>query len=430
MRIPIQSVTPSSGQAEVCGWVHEVRDLGGLAFFLIRDRTGIIQVTIPKKRTSEAVLSAAKQVSRESVVRVAGIVKAIDKAPGGREIVPDVFEIVSLADSPLPLDVVEKVPADLDTRLDARFLDARRPRVAAVFQIRSAAMHAINQYLHNEGFINITTPKIVAAATEGGTDLFPIAYFDKEAFLNQSPQLYKQMMMAAGFEKVYEIGPIFRAEEHNTTKHLNEATSIDIEVSYADHLEVMRILEELIVKTYEYVSMTCSDQLTNLEIPDFSIPKTPFPRLCYGDAIEIARKKIEDPIQYGDDISPAAERAIGAEMGGHYFIMDWPSEIRPYYAMPCENDPTICKAFDLMHPRMELSSGAQRVHQHDLLVQQIKKKGLNPESFEFYLRPFRYGIPPHAGWGLGADRLVMTMLGLSNVREAVLFPRDMHRLVP
>jgi aspartyl-tRNA synthetase len=430
MRIPIQSVTPASGDAEICGWVHEVRDLGGLAFFLIRDRTGIIQVTIPKKRTSEAVLAAAKQVSRESVVRVAGKVKAIDKAPGGRELVPDVFEIISLADSPLPLDVVEKVPADLDTRLDARFLDARRPRVAAIFHIRSAATHAINQYLHDEDFINITTPKIVAAATEGGTELFPIAYFDKEAFLNQSPQLYKQMMMAAGFEKVFEIGPIFRAEEHNTTKHLNEATSIDIEVSYADHLEVMRILEELIVRTYEYVRATCGDQLANLEIADFVIPNAPFPRLQYRDAIEIAKKKIEDPIKYGDDISPAAERAIGAEMGGHYFIVDWPSEIRPYYAMPYENDPTICKAFDLMHPRMELSSGAQRVHQHDRLVQQIKKKGLNPESFEFYLRPFRYGMPPHAGWGLGTDRLIMTMLGLSNVREAVLFPRDMHRLVP
>jgi len=430
MRIPIQSVTPASGHAEVCGWVHEVRDLGGLAFFLIRDRTGIIQVTIPKKRASEAVLTAVKQVSRESVVRVSGMVKAIDKAPGGRELVPDIFEIISMAESPLPLDVVEKVPADLDTRLDARFLDARRPRVAAVFQIRSAVMHAINQYLHHEGFINITTPKIVAAATEGGTELFPIAYFNKEAFLNQSPQLYKQMMMAAGFEKVYEIGPIFRAEEHNTTKHLNEATSIDIEVSYADHFEVMRILEELIVKTYEYVNTTCSVQLANLEISDFIVPKSPFPRLPYRDAIEIAKKEIEDPIEYGDDISPAAERAIGAEMGGHYFIVDWPSEIRPYYAMPYENDPSICKAFDLMHPRMELSSGAQRIHQYDLLVRQIRKKGLNPESFEFYLRPFRFGMPPHAGWGLGADRLVMTMVGLSNVREAVLFPRDMHRLVP
>jgi len=430
MRIPIQNVTPESGQAEVCGWVHEVRDLGGLAFMLIRDRTGIIQVTIPKKKVSEAVLAAVKAVSRESVVRVTGPVKAIEKAPGGRELVPESIEIISLAETPLPLDVSEKVSAELDTRLDARFLDVRRPRVAAVFEIRSAATYAINEFLHNEGFTNITTPKIVAAATEGGTELFPIAYFDKEAFLNQSPQLYKQMMMAAGCEKVYEIGPIFRAEEHNTTKHLNEATSIDIEVSFADHLEVMRILENLIVKTYEYVDKTCSVQLANIGVEDFAVPKAPFPRLPYAEAIEIAAKKIEDPIKYGDDVSPAAERAIGAEMGGHYFIVDWPSEIRPYYAMQYEDDPSICKAFDMMHPRMELSSGAQREHRHDILVKQIAQKGLNPESFEFYLRPFRYGMPPHAGWGLGADRLVMTMLGLSNVREAVLFPRDLHRLVP
>ena len=430
MRIPISSVTPESGHAEVCGWVHEVRDLGGLAFLLIRDRTGIIQVTIPKKKVSEAVLAAVKAVSRESVVKAAGPVKAIDKAPGGRELVPETVEIVSLAETPLPLDVSEKVPAELDTRLDARFLDVRRPRVAAVFEIRSAATYAINEYLHNEGFTSITTPKIVAAATEGGTELFPIAYFDKEAFLNQSPQLYKQMMMAAGCEKVYEIGPIFRAEEHNTTKHLNEATSIDIEVSFADHHEVMRILENLIVRTYEYVDRTCSIQLANIGVENFAIPKAPFPRLPYAEAIEIAAKKIEDPIKYGDDISPAAERAIGAEMGGHYFIVDWPSAIRPYYAMQYEDDPSICKAFDMMHPKMELSSGAQREHRHDILVQQIAAKGLNPDSFEFYLRPFRFGMPPHAGWGLGADRLVMTMLNLSNVREAVLFPRDLHRLVP
>ncbi len=430
MRIPIQSVTPETGHAEVCGWVHEVRDLGGLAFFLIRDRTGILQVTIPKKKASEAVLAAAKKVSRESVVRIAGTIKAMEKAPGGRELVPDSFEIISLAGTPLPLDVSEKVGAELDTRLDARFLDVRRPRVAAVFQIRSAAMHAAHNYFHKEGFISITTPKIVAAATEGGTELFPIAYFDKEAFLNQSPQLYKQMMMAGGFEKVCEIGPIFRAEEHNTTKHLNEATSIDIEVSYADHHEVMKILEDLIIKIYEYVNRSCSDQLSNLECTDFTVPKAPFTRLPYREAIEIAQRTCSEPIKYGDDISAAAEHAIGDEMGAHYFITDGPTEIRPYYAMPYEDDPSICKAFDLMHPRMELASGAERVHQYDLLVQQIKKKGLNPESFEFYLRPFRYGMPPHAGWGLGAERLIMTMLGLSNVREAVLFPRDMHRLVP
>src|SRR5690606_19142155 len=189
------------------GFVHELRDLGGLSFLLVRDRTGIIQVTVPKKKVPEAVLSAVRLVSRESVVRVAGTVKAIDKAPGGRELVPETFEIVSLAESPLPLDVVEKVPAELDTRLDSRFLDARRPRVAAVFQVRNACMRAIYEYLFSSGFIQITTPKVVAAATEGGTELFPIAYFEKEAFLNQSPQLYKQMMMGAGFEKVFEIGP-------------------------------------------------------------------------------------------------------------------------------------------------------------------------------------------------------------------------------
>jgi len=430
MRMPIQAVTPETERAEILGWVHEYRDLGGLSFLLVRDRTGIIQVTIPKKKVTEQVLSSVKLVSRESVVRVAGIVKAIEKAPGGRELVPDLFEIVSMSASPLPLDVVEKVPAELDTRLDARFLDARRPRIAAVFHIRSAVMRAVHDYLFSRGFVHITTPKVVAAATEGGTELFPIAYFEKEAFLNQSPQLYKQMMMAAGFEKVFEIGPIFRAEEHNTTKHLNEATSIDVEVSFADHLEVMDLLEDLVRSCYRTVQDQCSPFLEELEIRNFEVPDTPFPRLSYSDAIEIAAAKTSEPIRYGDDIGTAAEKAIGEEMGVHYFITDWPTEIKPYYAMPYETDPAICKAFDLMHPRMELSSGAERVHQHDLLVQQIQAKGLNPDNFSFYLEPFRYGMPPHSGWGLGAERLLMTMLGLPNIREAVLFPRDRHRLVP
>ncbi|HUU76163.1 MAG TPA: aspartate--tRNA(Asn) ligase [Methanoregulaceae archaeon] len=430
MRIPVSEVTPQTKEAEIMGWVHEVRDLGGLAFFLIRDRTGIIQVTIPKKKVEESVLSIIKEVSRESVVRVRGQVKAIDKAPGGRELIPDTFEIISRSDSPMPLDVVEKVPAELDTRLDSRFLDARRPRVSAVFEIRSAVMQAVHEFLFHKGFMHISTPKIVAAATEGGTELFPIAYFEKEAFLNQSPQLYKQMLMGAGFEKVFEIGPIFRAEEHNTTKHLNEATSIDVEVSFSDHNDVMKLLEELIVHVYRFVDDNCQMPLQNIEIGDFTVPESPFPRLAYREAIEIASAKTGELFEYGDDIGTAAEKAIGVEMGGHYFIVDWPTEIKPYYAMPYDHDPSVCKAFDLMHPRMELSSGAQRVHQHDLLVRQIASKGLNPDNFEFYLTPFRYGMPPHAGWGLGAERLVMTMLGLSNIREAVLFPRDRHRLVP
>jgi aspartyl-tRNA synthetase len=237
------------------------------------------------------------------------------------------------------------------------------------------------------------------------------------------------MMMAAGFEKVFEIAPIFRAEEHNTARHLNEATSIDVEISFADHEDVMDLLERVVVGCYTKVAEECPTAIDALGI-DFAVPNAPFPRITYAEAIDIAAISIEEDITYGDDLSTAAEKAIGDEMGEHYFITDWPTAIKPYYAMPFEDEPSVCKAFDLMHPRMELSSGAQRIHQHDLLVEQIQAKGLSPESFEFYLKPFRYGMPPHAGWGLGMERLVMTMLDLPNIREAVLFPRDRHRVTP
>jgi aspartyl-tRNA synthetase len=430
MRIPIREVTPELERATIAGWVHEERDLGGLAFFLIRDRSGIMQVTVPKKKVPEDVLIAIKEVSRESVVRVEGIIKPTEKAPGGRELVPDRFEILAKAASPLPLDVAEKVPAEIDTRLDARFLDVRRPRIAAIFSIRSRVMEATQRFLFREEFTQITTPKVVAAATEGGTDLFPIAYFEKEAFLSQSPQLYKQMMMAAGCEKVFEIGPIFRAEEHNTVRHLNEATSIDVEVSFADHTDVMVLLETLIHEIYSSVAENCATELELLGIPDLQVPEKSLPRLPYAEAIDIAARKSEEPIAYGDDLGTASERAIGEEMGTHYFITEWPTAIRPYYAMPSAADPSICNAFDLMHPKMELSSGAQRCHVYDQLVDQLRSKGLSPEGFEFYLKPFQYGMPPHAGWGLGAERLVMTMCNLQNIREAVLFPRDRHRVTP
>lgn len=430
MRTPIAQVTPGIERATCAGFVHEIRDLGGLTFVLLRDRTGILQVTVPKKRVPPEVAGAVRSVSRESVVEVTGEIKATEKAPGGRELVPTSFVILSSADAPLPLDVAEKVPAEIDTRLDVRFLDARRPRIAAIFQVRSAVLRETARYLHEQGCLQITTPKIVAAATEGGTELFPIAYFEKEAFLNQSPQLYKQMMIGAGFERVFEVGPIFRAEEHNTTRHLNEATSIDVEVAFADEGGVMDLLEGLVVSCYEHAATACADALERGGFPGLSVPRRPFPRLPYCEAIDIAAPRIDESIAFGDDLSPAAERAIGEVMGEHYFVTDWPTSIRPYYAMPCEDDPSICRAFDLMHPRMELASGAQRVHQYDLLERQLVAKGLDPASFEFYLRPFRYGMPPHAGWGLGVERLVMTMLDLGNVREAVLFPRDRHRLVP
>ncbi|MDV0443183.1 aspartate--tRNA(Asn) ligase [Methanorbis rubei] len=429
MRIPIKDVTPECERAEVAGWVHEERDLGGLTFLLVRDRTGILQVTIPKKKVSPEVLAAVKEASRESVISCEGVVKATDKAPGGRELVPETLKVISRADTPLPLDVSEKVPAELDTRLDNRYLDLRKPRVNSIFLIRNAALRAVSEFLWDHHFTQVQTPKVVAAATEGGTELFPLAYFDKEAFLNQSPQLYKQMLMSAGFDRVYEIGPIFRAEEHNTVRHLNEATSIDIEMSFADEKDVMKILEEVVSYAYEKVADTCSNELATLGLNDFEVPTAPFPKITYQEAIEIASKKGES-LTFGDDLTTAAEKVVGEEMGTMYFVTEWPSSTRPFYTMAFEDRPEVCRAFDMMHPRMELSSGAQRCHVHSKLVEQIKGKGLNPDAFEFYLNPFRYGMPPHAGWGLGAERLVMTMLDLQNIREGVLFPRDRHRVSP
>ncbi len=409
------------------GWVHEIRDLGGLVFVILRDREGFAQITLPKKKVDPEVFARAKKVRRESVVKVVGVVKKEEKAPNGFEIIPEEFEVLNEADAPLPLDVTEKVPAELDTRLDHRYLDLRKPRVFAIFKIRSEVLNAVREFFHERGFIEVNTPKIVSTATEGGTELFPISYFEREAFLNQSPQLYKQTLMAAGFDRVFEIGPIFRAEEHNTVRHLNEATSIDIEVSFTDHEGVMKVLEDLVVFIHEKVLENCQKQLewvkANLEVPE-----KPFERITYDEAIEIVSKKEEVP--WGEDLSTAALKTLAEHFGGYYFITDWPTESKPFYAMPYEDRPEVCKSFDLMKGWLELASGAQRIHKYDLLVERIKAQGLEPESFGFYLEAFRYGMPPHAGWGLGVERLLMAMLNLKNIREAVLFPRDRQRLVP
>jgi len=427
-----RDITPEMNGATVTvnGWAHEIRDFGGLSFLIVRDREGLVQVTMPKKKVPKEIVDTARGLSRESVVSVTGTVKAEAKAPHGYELIPTAIEVVSMAQAPLPLDPTGKVPADLDTRLDSRFMDLRSPEVTAVFYIRANMVKAIRDYLSSQGCLEIASPKIVATATEGGTELFPISYFEREAFLNQSPQLYKQMMMAGGMDRVYEIGPIFRAEEHATRKHLNEATSIDVELSFATEEDAMQLLENAIAYVYQYVIDKSPEQLKILNI-DLRVPKTPFRRLCYREAIDIAR---QDPecvnLEYGDDLSTQAEHAVGKAIGEHYFIVDWPTSIRAFYSQQCENDPSICKAFDLMHPRMELASGAQREYRYEVLAKKMEEKGLNPESFKFYLDAFKYGMPPHAGWGLGAERLLQTMLNLNNIREAVLFPRDRVRLTP
>jgi nondiscriminating aspartyl-tRNA synthetase len=409
----------------IAGWVHEKRDLGGVFFLIVRDLSGFTQVTVHRKKAEKELFELVKRVPRESVVAIEGEVKSEQKAPNGYEIVPQRMEVLSEASQVLPLDTTGKVGAELDTKLDARFMDLRTERTKQIFIIRSRILKAIRDFLDERGFIELNTPKIVSAATEGGTALFPISYFEREAFLNQSPQLYKQMLMASGFDRVYEIAPIFRAEEHDTTKHLNEATSIDVEVAFVDHEYVMTLLEQLIA--FVYSQMVDYPGLAKLDV-NLEVPKVPFRRITYNEAIDLLYDASER-IEWGEDFSTSAEHTLGKIIGELYFITDWPCAIKPFYAQPAAAE-GICNAFDLMHPRLELSSGSQRVHSYELLRENIESKGLSVDNFEFYLDAFRYGMPPHAGWGLGAERLLMCMLGIGNIREVVLFPRDRRRLVP
>ncbi len=425
-----KKIKPSMKDEEVIlmGWIHEMRDLGGIIFVLLRDRDGVTQITAPSKKIAPELFDELRKLKKESVIAVRGKVQESGKAPNGVEIIPEELKLLSESKLPLPLDTTEKVRAEIDTRLDSRFIDLRKHSVSAIFKIKSRMLHSVRNFLESQDYTEINTPKLVGSATEGGTELFPITYFEREAFLGQSPQLYKQMMMASGFDSVYEIAPIFRAEEHDTLRHLNEVISIDVETAFTDHLDAMDILERMVVNAITDVKEHCQDELETLEI-DLQIPKTPFPRIEYDEMVDMVNSRGVQ-MNHGDDMSRAAEKAMGEIMEGYYFITAWPTAIKPFYVMPDSENPLKSCAFDLMYKDLEISSGAMRVHNHELLVEKIKKQGLNPESFNRYLAAFEYGMPPHAGWGVGAERFTMTMTGLKNIRETVLFPRDRRRLTP
>lgn len=411
----------------VMGRVGDVRDLGGIKFFILSDISGSIQVTAPKAKVGKKLLAKIDGLTQESAVAVRGKVVAAKQAPRGVEIFPSEIRVLNLASVPLPLDPRGRVKANLDTRLDARALDLRRPESLAIFKIRHQVLQSARNHLVSRGFIEVNTPKIVATATESGAALFPISYFEREAFLSQSPQLYKEVLMGC-FDRVFEIGPIFRAEEHDTPRHLNEAISIDIEVAYAAAEDVMKILEDLIVEVFSDVKRKCAEELKTLNYK-LEVPKKPLQRVTYDEALEkLERAGVKVP--WGEDLPTPAEKKLGELIGGAYFVVDWPLKIKPFYTMPKEDNPKLAQAFDLMHKGIELASGGTRVHQEALLVKQLKQKGLNPRNFESHLQSHRAGLPPHAGWGLGLDRLTMALTAIENIRECVLFPRDRKRLTP
>jgi nondiscriminating aspartyl-tRNA synthetase len=434
-RVPIRD---AMGRAIVAGFVEEIRDLKNIRFLVLRDRSGTLQVTAKKGEVPEEVFSQIASLTKESVVCAEGLIVESPIAKLGKELIPSKLHVLSRAGAPLPIDFLhpEVVKTSLDKRLDYRFLDLRSPRSCAIFRVQDALSDAIHRFFKEEGFIEIHTSKLVAQATESGANVFKVDYFGRDAYLAQSPQFYKQMMMAAGFERVFEIGPVFRAEKHHTPRHLCEYTSIDFEMSYISGPEdVMRVLEKLVIFAIEEVLRRCKGELDLLKAK-VEVPKAPFPKITLREAYKILEER-NLKVPYMEDLGPEDERLIASiikeRTGSDFFFLTeyaWAPNSRPFYVMRKEEEPDWTYAFDLFYKGLELTTGGQREHRYEKLREQCALKGLEPEAFRFYLDFFKYGMPPHGGSGTGLERFTMQLLNLSNIREATLLPRDPERLTP
>ncbi len=425
-RVFTSEVSPGK-PVTVSGWIDQVRDLGGLKFFLIRDRSGTIQVTIKKGLVADGMMDMVDKLNREDCVTVQGNSKSSPQAPGGIEIIPEKIQIVSKSATPLPLDTGT---SGKDKRFEYRWLDMRDPKIQNVFKIKDIAFALVRKYFSTTGFVEVHTPVIQAAGAEGGASMFPVIYYQKEAFLRQSPQLYKQMLMASGLDRVYEIGAAFRAEEFHTRKHLCEFQSVDAEVGWIDSEEdVLQVLEGCIHFLLREMAQNYSHLLKKLGVEELKVPEIPFKRFTYDDVIKMLKGKVD--VKWGDDLGDSEERMLGeilAKKGIEwYFITKYPSQIKPFYVM---FDGKYSRGFDLGYRGMEMSSGGQREHRHDVLVKVMKSKGLDPNNFKFYLDAFKYGMCPHGGFGLGIERVIQQMLGLPDIKETIMFPRTPERLVP
>jgi aspartyl-tRNA synthetase len=409
------------------GWVQEIRDLGGIRFIILQDREGTIQITVPKKKVSNEVLSKSDVLQKRYSIGVKGVVKKTEMTPRGVEVTPNEIKIFGIAATQLPIDITGKTPANLEVRLDARALDLSQEKNIAIFKIQHTALEAIRGFLFERGFIEVYTPRIIASATEGGAALFSVDYFERKAFLAQSPQLYKEQLIMS-LEKVFEVGPFFRAEESHTRIHSSEFISVDIEEAFADAEDVMQLLEQLMQHVCKIVDEKCQKELMTLK-SKVKVPDLPFKRLTYDSALQDLKREGTE-IPWGEDIPTTALRTLGKIHPYFYFVTDWPTHSKAFYIKPRDENPDICEGFDLMWRWIELVSGGTRIAEKELLIKRLKEKGLNPESFEHHLRAFDYGMPPHAGWAIGLGRLAMMLTGKKNIREVTLYPRDKFRLTP
>ncbi|KKK43477.1 hypothetical protein LCGC14_0404950 [marine sediment metagenome] len=410
------------------GWVRNFRDLGGLKFISLQDKYGERQITIKKGVVSDDLFDKTK-VGYQYCIMVKGIVKIFKKAPGGIEIIPSEIKILNKTPEKLPIDMTGETTSELDLRLNNRALDLRSLKNQAVFDIRGEMFRSIRRFLFDHDFTEVTTPKIIGTATEGGTELFPIMFFEREAFLTQSAQLYKEQLSGV-YERVFEISDCFRAEKHRTKRHLCEILILDVEMAFVSMADILTILEKLVYNVIKDIREHKMGPLKFIEMENTTIlPEIPFPRFQYEEIIELINNKYGFNIEFGEDISTEAYRKLGKDFPGYYYINNWPMSIKPFYIMPSQN-PKYSESFDLQKGMLELTSGGARVHNKKQLMDAIEAKGLNSTSFKSHLNVFDYGMPPHAGFGLGLDRWLTMLCGLDDIREAVMYPRTPDRLTP
>ena len=437
----------------IMGWISSKRDHGNVLFVQLRDNFGDIQVVVKKGSIESKNFDILKNLKEHSSIAIKGKVVGQKKSADSVEIIPEEIKVLSISTKTSPFLTQAISSIGIDTRLEIRALDLRRNYLQNIFKIRFTILNSIREFLVANYFIEVNTPKMIATATEGGSALFPIFYYNKEAFLAQSPQLYKEQLTMA-FENVFEIAPIFRAEPSRTNRHLSEAISIDVEKAFVNYNDVMELLDGLVYFVVNKIKEKNQLELNNLgiELPDIKIP---FPRYNYSDLIDKLQKS-HKYIRWGDDISPKILKDIVGE--NFYYITDWPLSTKPFYVKPKnthsdDNDPLesnpeengnqlpdkdqekdgtriLSESFDLMYGTLELSSGSTRIHNKNTLLNRMKKKGLNSVAFDYHLRVFDYGVPPHAGFGLGLERFVMALLKIENIRDATFYPRDIDRLTP
>ena len=409
-------------QVVLGGWVEDFRKLGKMSFITLRDVTGISQVIVKGELNDNL-----GEINRQSVVSVKGIVQETKARDFAFEIKAEEIEVLGKAVHPLPVDPIGRVESNIDTRLNHRALDMRNQKTASIFKLRHHVLQSLRKTLAEKKFIEITTPKIIGSASEGGANLFSLEYFGKTAYLAQSPQLYKEQM-TIGLERVFEISNFYRAENSHTGRHLSEFTSIDIEAAFMDYNDVMDVLESLVLEVYKFIS---ENRKKEQEVIGHAIkvPKSPFERVTYTQCVEELQKTGEK-IEFGDDLLDSHLRIIGEKHPGFFFLTDWPMKLKPFYIREKDEDATLSRSFDLQFGYLELSSGGTRLHNPEMLKARLKEQDLDPAQFQDHLKAFDWGMPPHSGWGMGLDRLMTTLIGIDNVREVVLYPRDPDRLSP